>query len=216
MGVPLICSGGRARIALGQLSQAAERGRASVDLAERLGEPLLRAVAHWGLAYVEIAAGRLEAGAHHARIVGQLAQTLGLRPFAAAATLLEADALVRQHRYDEAIDLAWRQIEGARKRGGLLPMEAPIAFAIGKVGRAAEGLGRIEQVIAHYRANGDCSMLSPTLRLRGELLAMLGRDDAEAALNEAISIAREQGAAGYLAEAERALAAWRARGGSPA
>jgi tetratricopeptide (TPR) repeat protein len=83
----------------------------------------------------------------------------------------------------------------ASQRVGLR-LRAHHAEALLSLGAIDEALGRIEEVLEHSRATGECGLVSELYRLKGEALARQAPGDPEAvrALQQAVEIAQEQGA----------------------
>jgi len=76
---------------------------------------------------------------------------------------------------------------------GVSSMFAIVAEQCGKIGRAQRGLDYLDQALRYVRRSGERFAQSDIFRVRGVLLATLGKaDDAQRCLARALAIARRQ------------------------
>lgn len=146
-----------------------------------------------------------------------LAQEQGFGFLAANATNFRAIALSLQNpneaslrEFDEAIE----KYRAAGNQMGVSSMLAIVAEQCGKIGRAQRGLDYLDQALRYVRRSGERFAQSDMFRVRGVLLATLGKaDDAQRCLARALAIARGQRAKAWELPAAIQLAhIWLSRG----
>ncbi|HEX9370854.1 MAG TPA: AAA family ATPase [Roseiflexaceae bacterium] len=184
---------------LGYPDQALQRVRKAIDLAHHLAHPISQI---WALAYAamlhqfrhESAAVRAEAETALA-----LATQYEIAYYGAWAAILLAWALAEEQPGAEGIArlhqaLADFQATGARLRWPYYL--ALLAEIYGSAGQPATGLSVLDEALAVSATHGECWWDAELHRLRGELLLAQGAQEATAAaaFQQALAIARDQGA----------------------
>ncbi|WP_165390727.1 tetratricopeptide repeat-containing diguanylate cyclase [Pseudoduganella lutea] len=100
-----------------------------------------------------------------------------------------ADLALRRERFADAERLsraALRVAEASADNGTAITARANLGFALGGQSRLAEALGYIDQVIAHFRRQGNKQALVSMLDEKGRMLQRQG------ALKELVGVLREQ------------------------
>jgi len=182
----------------GEPDRAARLADESVARARESGHPLTLAVAlNW--------AGLVRCERHEPALAGRLGEELldlsreqSFAFFTALALGLLGWARLAQGERAAGAELLRQGLDryrAASQRVGLR-LRAHHAEALLSLGAIDEALARIEEVLEHSRATGECGLVSELYRLKGEALARRTPGDPEAAraLQQAMEIAREQGA----------------------
>jgi transcriptional regulator with AAA-type ATPase domain len=182
----------------GEPDRAARLAEESVARARESGHPLTLAVAlNW--------AGLVRCERHEPALAGRLGEELldlsreqSFAFFIALALGLLGWARLAQGERAAGAELLRQGLDryrAASQRVGLR-LRAHHAEALLSLGAIDEALGRIEEVLEHSRATGECGLVSELYRLKGEALARRTPGDPEAAraLRQAVEIAQEQGA----------------------
>jgi tetratricopeptide (TPR) repeat protein len=182
----------------GEPDRAARLAEESVARARESGHPLTLAV---GLNW----AGLVRCERHEPALAGRLGEELldlsrdqSFAFFTALALGLLGWARLAQGERAAGAELLRQGLDryrAASQRVGLR-LRAHHAEALLSLGAIDEALGRIEEVLEHSRATGECGLVSELYRLKGEALARQAPGDPEAvrALQQAVEIAQEQGA----------------------
>jgi tetratricopeptide (TPR) repeat protein len=182
----------------GEPDRAARLAEESVARARESGHPLTLAVAlNW--------AGLVRCERHEPALAGRLGEELldlsreqSFAFFTALALGLLGWARLAQGERAAGAELLRQGLDryrAASQRVGLR-LRAHHAEALLSLGAVDEALGRLEEVLEHSRATGECGLVSELYRLKGEALARRTPGDPEAAraLEQAVEIAQEQGA----------------------
>ena len=184
----------------GFADQSLDRCREAIVLAERLAHPLTTALAQWAFSYVHLLRREPEAARQWAQREIEICEEYLLPLLLSQGNFQLGWALTELGGLDEGIvrmreGLAAISATGAEM--GLPYFSALLGEALGKAGRAKEGLEVIEAALQTANRNGARFQISEILRLKGELSlqsAKSGRAQAEACFREAMAAADEQGA----------------------
>jgi predicted ATPase len=120
--------------------------------------------------------------------------------------------------FERGVESLQRCIEGLHlSRYELLPaFNTSLVQGLAALGRVAEGMTLIDEVIGSVQVNGDLSYMPELLRVKGGLLLSMpqaGADDAETCLMQSLDLSRRQGALAWELRTAMDLAAlWAARG----
>jgi predicted ATPase len=191
---------------LGYPDRALARIREAHALAERLAVPYCRVVALSFTGWVHVR--RREAAAAEAccEAMMTLAADHGFSFLLAEGAIFRGWAMAQQGRSDAGIELMRRGLSahgGAGAQMGRPAHQALLADACGTAGRPEEGLEAIEEALAAVAETDDRAYEAELYRLKGELLLQLGERakgktdreaEAHACLEQALSVARRQGA----------------------
>ena len=203
---------------LGEPDRALERSREARALAERLGVPYSRAFA-WSFAtWIHVRRGEAAAAQACSETLIALATEQEFPFFVAEGTIFRGWALAEQGEGASGIEEMRRGLAAHRAAGvemGRPSHLALLAEAYGRAGRTDEGLVLLDEALTTAAATEERSCEADLLRLKGELLLQTAKRtarkaaieaDAEAALRQALAIARRQGARSFELRAAMALA----------
>jgi DNA-binding winged helix-turn-helix (wHTH) protein/predicted ATPase len=185
-GVAMPCFAAWALWFLGQPDKAMDRIREALALARELSEPL-------GLAHTLLFAAILhqlrreeQMAQEHAEAATAVSREHGLVLYEAMGTIMQAWALTKRGREEEAIEQMRQGLAALQATGTELVRPhflALLAEALGKAHKAGEGLSVLEEALAMAHRNGEGYYEAELHRLKGELLLMqsTGRDLSRAA-----------------------------------
>ncbi|HEX6143280.1 MAG TPA: AAA family ATPase [Geminicoccaceae bacterium] len=190
---------------------------------------LARQVSHpFSLAFALAFAARLhtqrreaEEAAERAAEAIELCQEQGIQQWLAYATITRGWALSAKGETEEGLALMRRGLDAWRGTGArdTAPFLAQLAEGCGGAGRVEEGLALLGEALAIVDGTGERFWEAELHRLRGELLARLpasGPAAVEVCLQQALGIARRQGARVWELRAATSLARLRRDQGRPA
>jgi predicted ATPase len=208
---------------LGYPDQALERSREGDALAIKLGAPYSIAFVRSFSTWVHVRRGEpAQARARSEALIG-LAAEQGFTFFVDEASIFRGWAIAEQGEPEAGIEQIRQGLAAHRAAGvemGRPSHLALLAEAYARAGRFDEGLGVIEEAIVIVADTGERSNEADLYRLRGDLLCQQagqkGRKAAidaraEQSLEQAIAIARRQGARAF--ELRAALTLYRLRQG---
>jgi class 3 adenylate cyclase/predicted ATPase len=219
---PGMCARAFGSLSLGQLGYS-ERAlalcRDGLALAEALAHPFTIAIALWASGALHQL--RREPDATHEvgeRMIRYCSEK-GLRTWVPAGKVFRGDALAMRGEFAEGIAQMREGIAELRAIGtvsSLPSVFAALADACAHYGNIGEGLAVVEEGLAMARKNGDQFGLPEIHRIKAKLLlsgSVVDRGAAEAALSEAIDVARGQNARSLELRAAMSLARlWRDQG----
>jgi predicted ATPase len=193
--------------------RAAAEARRAVAAAERIGDAASQSYVYgWKAIFEAVRRNPAEASADARRVLA-ITTDKELRMWAPSATLVEewAHSLPGEGLFSAA---RVRQARPALMEVGLDLILGPVVAALAvereaRAGREGEGLGLVEEMLAHASSNGIRWHDAELRRLRGEALAFSAEAEparAEAEFNAAVAIAREQGARAFALRAAASLA----------
>jgi DNA-binding winged helix-turn-helix (wHTH) protein/tetratricopeptide (TPR) repeat protein len=216
---------------LGYPNRAFEKLRDAVTLAHQLSEPLSLAHALLFAAILHQLRGEAEATRQHAEAAVAVSRDHGLILYEAMAKVMLAWALIEQGQEEGALEemraglAALQVIDTEVLRPHFLALQA--ADALGKSGRADEGIGLLNEALAMIEQKGERYYEAELYRLKGELVLKQGvssghqevadlkaavevdappLSEAESCFHQAIRIAREQQAKSWELRAVTSLA----------
>ena len=210
-GVAVPCFAGWALWFLGLPDQAPARIEEALVVARQLSEPQCLAHALFFAAFLYQLLRDERRTQEYAEATIDVSRVHGLVMYEAMALIIRGWVLFEQQRTDEAIE---------QMRQGLAALEetntdlvrpqflALLAEALGKTGRANEGLRLMEQALELVDRKGERYYHAELYRLKGELLLVQSGDVSAAAdcFRQAIEVAQEQKAKSWELRAAMSLA----------
>jgi predicted ATPase len=195
---------------LGRASQALERSRQALGLAEELGHPFSRAVALAYSAMLHQFIGSRDAVEEQAAAAIAICNEYGFPYYLAWGTILHGWAVAEGGQVERGL---------AQMREGLAAIRATgcevrrsyymslLAQECGRAGHVDEGLNLLQEALTSAEASGERWTDAELYRLKGELLAASGAPSGEVRrqLQEAVAIASRQTATPLVLRAERSL-----------
>ena len=198
---PGMCARAFGSLSLGQLGysdRALALCRDGLALAEGLAHPFTVAIALWATGILH----QLRREPDETREVGgrmiHYCSEKGLRTMVPIGKVFRGDALAWHGEFAEGIAQMREGITELRSIGTLFSLPsffAALASACARCGHIGEGLAAVEEGLAMTRVGGDRFSLPEIHRIKAKLLlarSVVDRDAAEAALSEAIEVARGQ------------------------
>lgn len=195
---------------LGYSDQALDRSRQALARAEELADPFSRAIALAYDATLQQFCGTSDAVEKQAGAAIAVSTEYGFPYYLAWGTILHGWAVAERGQVERGM---------AQLREGLAAMGATgcefrrsyylslLAQVCGRAGQMDEGLDLLQEALTSAEVSGEHWKDAELYRLRGELLAASGAPTGEVRrmLQEAVNVARRQGATALLGRAERSL-----------
>ncbi|HOG45478.1 MAG TPA: AAA family ATPase, partial [Anaerolineae bacterium] len=201
---------------LGYADQALAQGQLAVRQAQELAQPFSLAFAlAFGGATVRLLRREDEAAQPAIEALAELVAREGLVAMQVWAAVFQGWEQARQGQPATGIAAMRQGVEAWRAAGavtGSIFQLQLLAEACRRSGRAAEGLGAVDEALALVERTGERCCEAELHRLRGELLAQAPgagpgvAREARACLRRAIEVARRQGARGWELRATMSLA----------
>jgi tetratricopeptide (TPR) repeat protein len=180
--------------------QALERARQTVELAERMEQPVSVSFALiWSISAF-LWTGDLESAEHDIERLISHARSHALAPYLAIGRGLKGELAIRSGEAGSGVESLKMSLEVLRvARFELLTAAFHISLAQGlaMTGRLDEGMALIDETIRLVKANGNISYMPELLRVKGGLQltrAQSGRDAAETCFRQSLTLSRRQGA----------------------
>jgi DNA-binding SARP family transcriptional activator len=203
---------------LGYPEQAQEQSRQALALARELGHPLslVDVLSYSGCMLNEM---RRDAQAllNDSEELIQLARDSGLPGWVAFGTGFRGQALARLGQTEEGIEQIQQSLAANEARDAWCYVPSTLcslAEAYAQAGRPAEGLAALDRAVSLVERTGEGHWEAELYRVRAELLLMQNDgDQAEASLNRAVEVARNQHARSWELRAAVVLGRlWRMQG----
>ena len=172
-GVIMRCHDAWALWFLGQPDQALARIKEALTLARDLTEPHGLAHALFFAAILHQLRREEPMAQEHAESVISFSREHGLVMYQAMATIVQAWALLKQGRTEQAVEQMHWGLDALQATGTQRVRPhflALLAEVLDKAGQAEEGLGVLEEALAVAHRNGDRYYQAELYRLQGELL----------------------------------------------
>jgi len=219
---PGMCARAFGSLAVAQLGypeRALSWCRDGLALAEALAHPFTLGIALWGAGSLHQLRREPDAMRQIGERMIQYGTEKGLRMMVPYGKFFRGNAIAEHGEFAAGIAQMREGIRESRSIGTLFSLVgffAGLADACAHCGNIDEGLGVIEEGLAMMRTGGEHFSLPEIHRIKGKLLlagSANGRDSAEAAFAEALSIARAQQAKLLELRASLSLARlWRDQG----
>jgi predicted ATPase/DNA-binding winged helix-turn-helix (wHTH) protein len=174
-GVAMPCFAAWSLWFLGQPDRALDRIEEALALARELSEPLCLAHALLFAAVLYQLRREEHIAQEHAEAVLAVSSEHGLALYQAMATIMRAWALIEQGRPEDAIEQMRRGLADLQATGTELVNPHFLALlgeALGKEGRAEEGLVVLEQALELAERKGEGYYRAELYRIKGEVLLM--------------------------------------------
>jgi tetratricopeptide (TPR) repeat protein len=199
---------------LGYPQQAQERGRDAVKLVQDLNQPFNQALVSAYLAMLQQMRAPQAQARTHAEEALALTSLFQAPYYRAWSAILVSYAQALEQPTQERIGGLRDSIEAFKASSARLRLPyflSLLAEVCEKAGRAGEGLASIDEALAEADTRNERWWDAELHRLRGELLRVAGADarEVEAAIQQAIEIARSQQARSLELRATMSLARWR-------
>ena len=184
---------------LGYPDRAWAKSREMLEVAQRSSAPYALAQASSHLAAQHLIRGDSVAAQKYAEEAMALVEEMGFVGFSAIPTTCYGAALIAQGRYEEGVAGMRRGLSACRATGGT-PRAGDLcflAYGLGRIGRAQEGLQVLEEGIASVAKTGEQINRPDLHHVKGRLLLAQNPSDvaeAERCFRTAIEIARGQSA----------------------
>jgi DNA-binding SARP family transcriptional activator/predicted ATPase len=172
----------------------------ALRLAQELGHPLTTALAYWTCSFAHMLRGEPELAKQWAAREISVCDEYMLPLLLSQGQFQLGWSQAQTGDLDEGIERMREGISAISATGaemGLPYFHALLGEALGRAGKPEAGLVEIERALAAVNQHGGRFQLSEMLRLKGELLAtqrFAQRNEALAALHEAVALAQRQGA----------------------
>jgi serine/threonine protein kinase/predicted ATPase len=183
---------------LGYPEQALKKSIEAVAIAENLSHPVSVAFARCYRAVVRNSCGEHVAAAADAATAKAISSEHQLALWLSVGTMMEGWARVGLEEWDEGIALLQQGVSGWRSTGaraGMTFFLVTLAEAYGKAGRPKDGMVVLDEAEALVARNSEHYYEAELYRVKGELRLALAPEDpasAEAEIERAIAIARQQ------------------------
>ena len=204
---------------LGYPDQAVGQMDQGLALARKLSHPISEAFSHWSAALVCQLRGEPETSLEYAESAEKIAKEKGFPQYVAWAAVLQGAALFERGGGAEAIARIREGIDACLAIGSrlVLPyLTSVLADALGRDGRAEEGLVAIADALEQVAETDERFGESELHRVKGHLLLERGaanESEAETCFEKAIQIARSQNAKSWELRAATSLARlWQKQG----
>jgi predicted ATPase len=184
---------------LGYPDQALKRGQEALDLGHALAHPMSLALAFANTAKVHAYRREAHAVAELAAAAIAIAAEKNFSEILAQAMQLQGWAMAEQGDIEQGLARLRQGIAGWSAAGAdmVQPSQlAHLAESYQKADQIDQGLAAVTEALAAVSASGEGYYEAEIYRLRGELLLAAGHpsDQAEASYQQALQIARQQGA----------------------
>ncbi|HEC20740.1 MAG TPA: adenylate/guanylate cyclase domain-containing protein [Gammaproteobacteria bacterium] len=197
---------------LGDTEQALERGIAALDLAKRLAHPFSQAYALHFMGTLSQLCDDKDATYRYADAQIALSDTYGFSFWAATGHMLQAWAESPEQPADKVCERFQNALADYERSGNRLArsyFQALLADLLRTAGHHESACQTIESALRESAFTGEGFFTAELLRLRGELAAASDGQDitsAEQFLEEALEVARQQGAKALIQRCETSMA----------
>lgn len=194
---------------MGEPELARQRNDEALQLAEAIGHPYTTAFAWYFAGTLYHRLDEPEAVMHWAERTIALCDEHGFPLWRSGAVILRGWARGRQGSAEQGLAEIREGIAAWRATGAEIArpyFQAMLAQVCAAAGRDAEALTAAEEGLALGEANGERWWSAGLLRLKGEALAVGGAADAQSWIEEALILARTQGARIFEQRAAKSLA----------
>jgi predicted ATPase len=212
-GISVLGNAARALFHLGYPDQALARIREAQALARKTSDPFNQAGAAFLASIQHLDREDPQAALEEAEGLLALAREHAFLQYLGLGASLRAHALALAGQLDEGISGLRAVLDAMRASGSETPGSsgalAALARALGKVGRAEEGLAVSAEARSFVARSGERFREAEVHRVEGELLLALPTPEparAEAAFHEAVEVSRRQGARSLELRAATSLA----------
>lgn len=197
---------------LGYPDQGVETVLESLERAESLALPFTVAMSLFWVCAVHALCGQLDQTERYTSYLREVTTAHDIAFLGACATVLEGQILIEKGDIVGGLPRLQQAIQefGAQQAGLGRPwMISVLVAALGRIGRAEQGLGLLREAFTSIEKNGERQWEAELHRLKGELLLALPdqkTEEARTALEKALSVAERQQAKSFELRAVMSLA----------
>jgi len=199
----------------GSPDQSMQSANAAISLAEEINHPLSKAIAYCMYGGVNLYRGEYELALNHADVSIRLCEERGFQFWWAYSLAVRGRALASLGKYEEGINEIRKGRQMWEATGTMVTrpyFSVLLAESLDIAGRTGEALEEVNRGLEVALTTGEGYYLAEVHRVRGLLtLKLAGEDEqqvreAEHCFQQAIELAREQGAGSFELRAEKDLA----------
>ncbi len=189
----------RAMWLLGYPDQALDKANAAVEAARKIAHPLSEAFALEWIGGLHLSRREPDRTSHYVDEALELSTEQGFPMYKAVATAMRGAILVEDGHADQGLGTIMKGLEDFQATGAMASLTyylSILAESFAALDRVDEALAALERAFSIAGVTGESWWLAELFRLKGEFLKNKGSssEDVESCFQEALGVARRQGA----------------------